>query len=74
LTTPRALRDYVDLIGIPTGVRTTDRYQHIRRIIEFLRSLPKEQIVEKIRSTEDLGEGASTLQRWADIILRQDGR
>jgi hypothetical protein len=74
LTTRRALQDYMDLIGMQSGVRTTDRYQHIKRIAEFLRSFPNEVVMEKIRSAEDLREGGSALQRWADIIVRPEGR
>jgi hypothetical protein len=74
LATTQALHDFMDLIGMRSGVRTTDRYQYIKRITEFLRALPKEEVTEKIRSAEDLGKGGSALQRWTDIIVRSESR
>jgi hypothetical protein len=64
LATPQAPRDYIDLIRMRSEVKTTDRYQYIKRIVEFLRAVPKEEVTEKIRSAEDLGKGGSALQRW----------
>jgi hypothetical protein len=74
LATSHTLQDYMDMIGMRAGVKTTDRYQHIKRIAEFLRALPKDEVIEKIRSAENLGEGGSALQRWTDIIVRSEGR
>jgi hypothetical protein len=74
LATSRALQDYMDMIGMRAGVRTTDRYQHIKRVAEFLRALPNDEVIEKIRSADNVGEGGSALQRWTDIIVRSEGR
>jgi hypothetical protein len=72
--TSRSLHDYMAIIGVKSDVKTGDRYQYIKRIAEFLRALPKEEVTERIRSAEGLGEGGSDLQRWADIIVKPQGR
>jgi hypothetical protein len=74
LGTSRALQDYMAIIGMRSDFKTRDRYQHIKQIAEFLRSVPKDEVMEKIRAAQDLGEGGSALQRWTDIIVKSDDR
>lgn len=73
LNTPASVSDYMELLGISAANRRADRYQSIRQITEFLKTLPEKEAIEKIRSAKDLGQRGSSLQGWTDIIVRSEG-
>ena len=74
LETTAALREYMTIIGMPMFSNTADRYQNIKHITEFLKGLPEMEAMEKIRIGDDLGGRRSSLQQWADIIVKPGGR
>jgi hypothetical protein len=70
LDSAAAMRDFMRLIGIRSPVKSTDKYQNIRQVVEFLRGLPPPEAREKISVAEHLRAHSSSLQGWADIIVK----
>jgi uncharacterized protein YecE (DUF72 family) len=74
LPTAAAVKDYMTVIGMPMFASSADRNRNIRQIAEFLRRLPQKEAMEKMQVADDLGDRSSSLQRWADIIVKPNER
>lgn len=72
LGTPASLRDYMAFIGMPVSERQIDRYDNIRSILKYLTTLPERESAERIDAADKIKARNSSLQRWADIIVRTD--
>jgi hypothetical protein len=72
LETPKAINEYMALIGVPFSGRVTDRYEAARQIAEYLGRLPKGDAREKINAVTQFKTRDSSLQRWTDIIVKSD--
>jgi hypothetical protein len=72
LNSPNSLREYMSLIGVPATARLTDRYDSVRIIMEYLQGLPDQQKHDRIHAVDQFKNRESSLQRWADIIVKSD--
>jgi hypothetical protein len=72
LQSPNMIRDYNFRSGIPFEDKKIDRYRAIRKIAEYLLTLPREEADEQIRSIERMREDSSSLQKWTDVIVKPD--
>jgi len=70
LKSPNALRQYMAYIGVSVTDRPIDRYDSIKQILEYLMSLPDRETRQKISAITQMRDEESSLQRWADIIVK----
>jgi len=72
LETSSLLREYMSFIGMPITQRQGDRIENIRQIMRYLANLPEHEILNQIQMADDVRPRKSSLQKWADIIVKPD--
>ncbi len=71
LPNPRALRDFAAMLDIPLTSNKIDRYSLARKIGDALLALPDEEATSRIKLAREIGAEPSSLQSWANIIVRR---
>lgn len=72
LPTPASLREYMELIGMPVSGRHTERNDALFEVTDYLRGLPEAEVIRSVDAVQNLRTPVSSLQRWADIIVKPD--
>lgn len=72
LKTSRSLREYMLIIGIPVGDQLPRRIQAAHKISKYLMDLPEREVSEKLELLQSVADNGSSLQKWADIIVRSE--
>ncbi len=70
LGNPRTLREFAAFLDIPTGVKI-ERYAIARKIGEQLLPQSETSLREKVQIAHEMSVEQSTLQSWADIIVKR---
>lgn len=71
LITPRNLRDYMLMLGMPITEKKLDRHDAARKIAEHLMEIPASDTAAKISIGRDMNPASSTLQGWSNIIVKR---
>ena len=72
LSSPRALRDFIIMIRLPSPGEKLDRHILAKKIAKRLLELPDHELDEKIKIGHDMSPEASSLMGWSNIIVRKD--
>jgi RecA/RadA recombinase len=68
-----SINQVMTTIGVPSNSKPRDRYQAGKQILDYLLELPEDDAIRKaelISQTQD--QRGSSLQRWADIIVKRE--